>query len=258
MLELDEVTIFLARLHELSMRPTRYHGTTIEHIDAIDVLDSREAMRDNDTRASLHEFLEWVLDESLCLSIESTRRFIEDEYLWICEYGSSDSDTLLLTSRELQSSLSHLCLPSVWEWLDEVQDIGFFTRFSECFLCHTISHIFEIMTDRLIEECGILEYTGESGSIAFKSEILYFFSIDFYTSTSIIIESHEELYDGGFPTSCMSDECDFLSFFHFDIHSLEHLTSGRWIGECDIIESEGFFYTFEFHFSIIAFRIHSV
>lgn len=151
MLELDKMTVLFVRLHEFAVIPTCDDSTCLKHIDTIYVLDRRQAMGDDDRCTSLHESLKGFLDESLSFRIKGTCRFIEDEDLWICEYSASDRNTLFLSSWELQSSLSYLSLPAFWEWLDEVEDIRFFTRLSELFLCHTISYIFEIVTDRFIK-----------------------------------------------------------------------------------------------------------
>lgn len=52
----------------------------------------------------------------------------------------------------------------------------------------------------------------------------------------------------------MSDECDFFSFFDFYIDSLQDFACRTRIGEWEIFESEGFFYTCEFLGTIICFR----
>ena len=98
MLELDQVPIFLTRRKKLTMRTMCYHFTRFEHIDTIDMLYSRETMCYDDTRATLHEMFERILDQSLGLCIESARGLIEDEDLRIREDGSCYSNTLLFSS----------------------------------------------------------------------------------------------------------------------------------------------------------------
>jgi hypothetical protein len=57
MLEFDEVAVFFTRFHEFTMIPIRNNFSSFEHIDTIDMLDGRESMGDDDTRATFHKFL---------------------------------------------------------------------------------------------------------------------------------------------------------------------------------------------------------
>ena len=94
------------------MIPPCHDTSLIQEIDRIGTHDRREAMGDDDAGTTSHEMIKRFLYEPLSLRIESTGRFIEDEDLWIGKDSSSDRDTLLLTSGELQSSFSDFGLPS--------------------------------------------------------------------------------------------------------------------------------------------------
>lgn len=56
-------------------------------------------MSDDDRCASLHQVVERVLHESLCLGIQGARGLIEDEDLRVREYCSGDSYTLFFPAR---------------------------------------------------------------------------------------------------------------------------------------------------------------
>jgi len=58
MLEFDEMTILVTRLHEFTMIATRDDRTSVEHIDTVNVLDRRETMSDDDARTAIHELLQ--------------------------------------------------------------------------------------------------------------------------------------------------------------------------------------------------------
>lgn len=134
------------------------HFAPIEHIDRIDMLDGRESMGNDDRGASFHKFLERILYESLGFRIESTRRFIKDQDIRICEDCPSDSYTLFFTTREFKSTFSDFRVPCVWKRLDKVENIRFFTSLFEILIGDSITYIFKIMTDRFIKKCRILEY----------------------------------------------------------------------------------------------------
>jgi hypothetical protein len=115
MLEIDHLLVLRRDLVEFCVTSLCYDATLIHEIDRICTHDCREAVSDDDRGATIHEMIERILYESLCLGVESTRRLIEYEDLRISQYSPSYGDALLLSSRELESTLSDLCLPTFWE-----------------------------------------------------------------------------------------------------------------------------------------------
>lgn len=63
-------------------------------------------MGDDDRSAALHDLTESNLDKTLRLFIQSTRGLIKKQDRWLTNDGSSDSDTLLLTSRKLATAVT--------------------------------------------------------------------------------------------------------------------------------------------------------
>lgn len=102
------------------------------------------------------------------------------------------------------------------------------------------------MPDGIIEESGILEYGSEFVSVALEREIVDIRSIDENMARFCFIESHEKLYDGGFTTPSMSDECYSFSFLDLKIDTREYLSFTGWIGESEILELDRCFYGGEF------------
>jgi hypothetical protein len=115
MLEIDHLFVFWRDLIEFSVASLCDYLSFFHQIYRIGTHDRREAVSDDDRGTAVHEVVERVLYQSLCLGIEGTRRLIEYEDLRISQYCSSDRDALLLSARQLESAFSDLCLPAFWE-----------------------------------------------------------------------------------------------------------------------------------------------
>jgi hypothetical protein len=73
------------------------------------------------------------------------------------------------------------------------------------------------VSDRLVEECRILEYCGELLPITLEGEVIDICPIDKYLSLTWLIESHEELDNRRLAAPCMSDEGDALSLHYREV-----------------------------------------
>jgi len=85
-------------------------GTLLDDLAIIDdsqtgaFLDSRQPVGDDNRSAVLHDFVEGLLNQSLGLFIESRCGLVEKKDLRLTNDGSSDRDSLLLTTGELASA----------------------------------------------------------------------------------------------------------------------------------------------------------
>ncbi len=194
-------------------------------------------MSDDDRGTILHEFFEWILEISLCLSIKCRSRLIENEDRSIFEERSCYSKTLSLPSWELHSSFSDERIESIWESRDEFSDMGFFDDFFDTFFRNIFLSEKDILTDRRIEETIILKYDSDIGAQWILRDRTDTDAIDENLSRLDIVESEEEIGRRGLSWACMADECDFFPCLNLEWDFLEDF-SVRLIGESDIFESD--------------------
>src|SRR5690348_8654030 len=78
-LELVEAVIDAALREEILVRPELHDAPLVQDDDAVDVLNGRETVGDDDRRPPDHQLRERVLDEVLRLGVHRARRLVEHE-----------------------------------------------------------------------------------------------------------------------------------------------------------------------------------
>src|SRR5262249_6238873 len=108
--ELDavELGVKTVDLEQLVVRALFVDEVVVEDDDLVGVLDRREAVRDRDGRAALHQVLEGVHDDLLRLRVERRRGLVEDEDGGVTDDRAGDPDPLALTARERRAALADL------------------------------------------------------------------------------------------------------------------------------------------------------
>ena len=78
--------------------PTASIRPRVEQDDAVGDLNRRQAMRNQERRAVLGEFLDGFADQHLILDIDGAGRLVEDQDGGIAKHGASQRDSLALTA----------------------------------------------------------------------------------------------------------------------------------------------------------------
>ena len=73
-------------------------GLALDDDDLLGLADRTEPVRNDERRATTHEFLEAGLDEGLAFTVQARRRFVEDEDLGIREQRPRDGHALSLAT----------------------------------------------------------------------------------------------------------------------------------------------------------------
>lgn len=107
----DQSFVITALLKELRVGTTLNDEALLEDNNFISILDCRESMRDNNNSLTefsvLQDLIKGLLDLVLRLSIQSTSCFVEEKDFGLSNQCSSDRNSLLLASRELDTSLTN-------------------------------------------------------------------------------------------------------------------------------------------------------
>src|SRR6185503_3303755 len=91
--------------HQLGMRAGLDDAAVVQDDQPVHARDRREAMRDRDHGAALHQRIELLLDRGLDLAVERRGRLVEDEDRRILEDDARQGDALALAARKLDATL---------------------------------------------------------------------------------------------------------------------------------------------------------
>src|SRR5919198_865939 len=119
-LELVEAIVETPPLQELAMRALFDDTALVQHDDAVDVLDRREAMRDDDRGPSPEQLCQRVLNQVLRLGVHRGRRLVQDEHdLGVEGDRAREGEELLLPHRQRGAPLRDHRVVARGEALDE-------------------------------------------------------------------------------------------------------------------------------------------
>lgn len=176
----------------------------VDHNDRVGISDSTQPVRDYDY--CLGDF--WVLEnlvESLLylmlgLGVKGAGCLVKEEDLGLPDQCSSNRNPLLLSSRQLDSSLSNKSIIGIWEDLlvaDEVVDIGLLASKLNLLLSRLRGQpITDILGDRSRKEDGLLLDDGNTPFITLRIERLKILCTIADASTEWIIKSFDQLNYG--------------------------------------------------------------
>ena len=94
--------------------------TVLQHDDPVRVSDGREAMRDGQNGAFLHQAIDGLGDLGLALRVECARGLIQDQDGCIAKECARDADSLALTAGEAHAAGVHAGLVPLRQGRDEV------------------------------------------------------------------------------------------------------------------------------------------
>src|SRR5438128_1167293 len=120
-LQLVEPVVHTALREEVAVRPYLHDSTFVEHDDAVDVLDRREAVGDDDRGPPEHQLRERVLDQMLGLRVDRARGLVEHEQdLGVEGDGPAKGEELLLADGQRGSALGDHRFVALGKPLDEL------------------------------------------------------------------------------------------------------------------------------------------
>src|ERR1700730_9977020 len=105
---------------QLVMRPILDQAAALNGHDAVAGAHRREAVRDDEDRATLGDLAHVLLDDALALVIERARSLVEDEDARIGHQGTRNGDALALSPGERSAPLAHHGVVALGQLQDKV------------------------------------------------------------------------------------------------------------------------------------------
>lgn len=176
----------------------------IDHDDCVGIPDGAQPVRDYDYCLGdlwvLEDLVEGLLDLMLGLGVEGAGRLVEKQDLGLPDQCPGDCNPLLLSSGQLDSSLSNESFIGVWEDLlvaDELVDVGLLASELDLLLGRLGGKpVADVLGDRSGEEDGLLLDDGDTLFITLRIKGLKILCTIHYTSTYWIIKSFDQLNYG--------------------------------------------------------------
>ena len=124
-LSADETLVDTIKLEQVIVTATLHDLAMLHDDDLVGVTDGAQSVSDDDDRllATLDEQVEGLLHLVLTLSVQSRGSLVQQKKLGLANQSTSDSNTLLLTTRELDATLTDHRVISEWEQVLIVDEV---------------------------------------------------------------------------------------------------------------------------------------
>src|SRR3989441_717231 len=222
-LELVEPVVHAALREEVAVRAYLDDSTFVEHDDAVDVLDRREAVGDDDRRPPEHQLGERILDEMLGLRIDRARRLIEDEQnLGVEGDGPAKGQQLLLANRERRAPLGDHRLVALGEPLDELVRVHEAGRGVDPFVADRGVVQPDVRRDRAREDERVLEHHADVPAHVALPQLTDVHAVEEDAPLLDVVEARDEADDRGLPRPGRADDGHALARGDREVHVPEH------------------------------------
>ena len=95
-----------ARRMQLGMTAALHHAPALQHQDAVGADHARQAVREDQRRAALHQPVERLLDHGLVLGVDGGERLVEDQDRRVPQERARDREALALAAGEPRPALA--------------------------------------------------------------------------------------------------------------------------------------------------------
>ena len=171
-------------------------------------------MSNNKACSSLHQIVHRFLDHFFCTGINGTCRLIQNQDLRICKDCPCNCEELFLSLGYITCFFIQFHIVSSRKCLDETMHMCRLRCLNHFFLCRIQFSITDIVTDRTMEQPGILQNHSEHFTEFTSIEVPDIMSVNLDRTSIHIIETHEQFDHCCLSGSCRTNNCDLLAFFH--------------------------------------------
>src|SRR5579885_2547491 len=193
----------------------------IHHQDDIGCQDGREAVRDSQRRASLHQRLQSGLDQTLRMRIERARGLIEDQDARIFQDHAGDGDALLLAAGELIAALANYRIVTLVQLHNAIMDRRRLRRSDNLFLGRIRTSVQKIFTDRRVEQVRFLCYHADQFAERGERDVFDVMPINLNGAAIHVIEPWQQVGNRRLARAAWSDQSSQLSRLNIERDVIE-------------------------------------
>ncbi len=192
---------------QLAMAADFGDAPAVEHDDAAGLFDRRQAVRDHQRRASLHQRLERRLHVALRFGIERRSRLVQYQHRRILEQRARDRQPLALAARQLDAVLAHQRIESLRHLADEFHRVRGFGRGDDVRLAGVAHHaVRDIGRDAVVEEHDVLAHQRDVGAQAGERQRLQIVAVEQYAPAGRAVKTRHQIGERALAAAGCADQ----------------------------------------------------
>src|SRR5690606_2376398 len=188
-----EARVERALLEELRMCADRGDAATFHDDDPVGLADGREAVRDDDRRAVLHQPLERLLHGALAFRIERARRLVEQQDRRVLEERAGDRDALALAAREPHAALAEERVVALGQRANELVGGRRARGRLDLLVARARTSVANVLAHGRAEEHGVLRHEPDATSYVGRIDLHDVDAVDQDAPRARIVETKEQL-----------------------------------------------------------------
>ena len=208
----------------------------VEHEDALGTDHARQAVREDQRGAALHQPVERRLDDRLVLRVHCGQRLVQDQDRRVSQQGAGDRDPLALPARELDAALADDRGVAVRQPRDELVRIrgacGGLDLFRGCVGFPEAYVVF----DGAVKKVGVLVHHRDVGVDVVGAEVAQIVPADANDTAIRVVEAQQQAHDGGLPRPALAHEADPLAGFDAEREPAVRRAPSTRVGERHVVE----------------------
>src|SRR2546428_7257900 len=222
-LQLVEPVVHTALREEVAVRPYLHDSTFVEHDDAVDVLDRREAVGDDDRGPPEHQLRERVLDQMLGLRVDRARGLVEHEQdLGVEGDGPAKGEELLLADGQRGSALGDHRFVALGKPLDELVRVHEAGRGADLLVADRRVVQPDVRRDRAREDERVLEHDADVPAHVALPQLADVTAVEEDAPLLHVVEARDEADDRGLPRPGGADDRYALARGDREVDLAEH------------------------------------
>ena len=132
------------------------HPAAVQHQDAVAADHARQAVRQHQRGAALHQPVQRLLDHRLVLGVDRGQRLVQHQDRRVAQQGAGDGDALALAAGQLHALLADHGPIALRQRLDEAVDVGGAGGGLDLGLGRVRPAHADVVLDRAVEQEGVL------------------------------------------------------------------------------------------------------
>ena len=195
------------------------YPAVVEDKHSVSVLNGGNTLGNDDLCCSRDPLSKGFTNFCIGRSIDRTCRVVEDKHLRVFEERSCDTKTLLLTARNVASSLLDIGIVSIGEAFDEFICAGKLADRAAFFLGSIFIAPAEVVKDSSREKNVLLENYRNAVSESFEIVGLNVLAADINAAVGYIVKTADEVYKARFAAARSADDADSFALMWRSISS---------------------------------------
>ena len=210
----------------------------VEHENTVRVDHAAEPVREDQCRAADHQAVQGVLDDRLVLRVDRRQRLVQYQDRRVAQNRTGDGDALPLTARQADAALADHRVVALRQLDDESMRIGGTAGFFEFRQRCTRLANAQIVTDRAMEQVGVLVDDGDLATDLREAEVSQVAAADLHRAVGRVVEAQQEPDDGGLANAAGADETDPLARRDVEAEAFVRGAPAARIGEGHVLETD--------------------